>query len=343
MIKPKVIIRADGNSEIGMGHITRSLALAEMIQEHFDCFLATRFANESIKKVALNVCQEVIELDQVDHEQQFLKYLHGNEIVVLDNYFYDYRFQQSICNNGNPVVIIDDLHDKNFHADAIINHAPLVDKHVYSALPETKFYLGLDYALLRKPFLQLSNSTRGIQEIKSVFLCFGGSDINDFTGRIFDALINISQIENINVVIGGAYTHQSILKKKIEVSKHPNTTIFHGLGAEEMIRVMSSSDMGIVPASSILFEVLKVGMPVLSGYYTENQLDIYNGFVDLDVINGVGDLRNDLDFLNLIREYLGMVKVPLILSRQKELFKSNSASNILDIFHALNYESSNFS
>ncbi len=35
--KPKIYFRADGNATMGLGHVIRSLALAEMSNDIFDC------------------------------------------------------------------------------------------------------------------------------------------------------------------------------------------------------------------------------------------------------------------------------------------------------------------
>ena len=39
----KILFRADGNEEIGYGHVIRSLALADMLKENFECIFVTRF------------------------------------------------------------------------------------------------------------------------------------------------------------------------------------------------------------------------------------------------------------------------------------------------------------
>ncbi len=38
----KIIIRVDGNSQIGLGHIYRGIALAEMVKDNFDILFGTR-------------------------------------------------------------------------------------------------------------------------------------------------------------------------------------------------------------------------------------------------------------------------------------------------------------
>ena len=154
MPNKKVILRADGNSEIGMGHFYRTLALGEMLKNDFECIFATqtpvRQQINELKKTFGNL----INLPANDtHFNQFLNHLNGNEIVVLDNYYFDTSYQKKIQDKGCKLVCIDDIHDKHYVADIVINHAPGLNKSVFSTENYTKLLLGLDYTLLRKDFL----------------------------------------------------------------------------------------------------------------------------------------------------------------------------------------------
>ena len=41
-MKQRVYFRADGHAKMGLGHVIRSLALAEMLKEDFDCYFIIR-------------------------------------------------------------------------------------------------------------------------------------------------------------------------------------------------------------------------------------------------------------------------------------------------------------
>jgi spore coat polysaccharide biosynthesis predicted glycosyltransferase SpsG len=57
----KVILRADGNSEIGLGHVYRSLALAEMLNEDFETVFLIKKPLKELKRTILQTCSECIE------------------------------------------------------------------------------------------------------------------------------------------------------------------------------------------------------------------------------------------------------------------------------------------
>jgi UDP-2,4-diacetamido-2,4,6-trideoxy-beta-L-altropyranose hydrolase len=44
--KSRIVLRADGNSRIGLGRVIRSLALAQMLDEVFECVFAIQEPGE---------------------------------------------------------------------------------------------------------------------------------------------------------------------------------------------------------------------------------------------------------------------------------------------------------
>jgi spore coat polysaccharide biosynthesis predicted glycosyltransferase SpsG len=126
MVKANIILRADGGETIGMGHFIRTLALAEMLKDEYHCIYATKKPSKYQKEEIDRICHDIIELpDNEDHYQTFLGYLNGDEIVILDNYYFDTDYQIKIKKKGCKLVCIDDLHNKHYVADLVINHTPL--------------------------------------------------------------------------------------------------------------------------------------------------------------------------------------------------------------------------
>ena len=267
-MKPKIYLRADGNPEIGLGHVIRSLALAEMLKEDFCCIFATRFLTDYINMEARKVCEDIIELPETEeHFEAFLSILSGGEIVVLDNYFFTTQYQQKIKDKGCKLVCIDDMHDKHFVADVVINHAPSANPSNYSIEKYTTLCLGIKYVLLRSIFFSSSQNRETQKEIKTFFVCFGGSDSYNLTQQTLEVLLRHNY--TIYVVIGNANCNKIDLSAKY--TQRHNVFLLHDLCAEEMFNVMQKSDMAIVPSSSVLLEAIATKMPVITGYFADNQ------------------------------------------------------------------------
>ena len=83
--------RADADDTIGYGHWVRSLALADMLKEDFECIFCTQSPTDYQKKEMSRVCR-YLELPSDDRKFSFfLELLDGDEIVVLDNFFFHDR------------------------------------------------------------------------------------------------------------------------------------------------------------------------------------------------------------------------------------------------------------
>jgi UDP-2,4-diacetamido-2,4,6-trideoxy-beta-L-altropyranose hydrolase len=282
-IKGQIFFRADGNTNIGLGHITRSLALAAMLKDNFEIVFIVQNPSEPIREQLSEVASTIIELlETTDYikEANFIaqNHLHGNEIVVLDGYNFQTEYQKIIKNKGVKLVCIDDLHAWHFVADVVINHAGGVKKSDYSCESYTKLCLGLDYALLRKPFLEAAKQERKIDKIENLFICFGGSDSLNLTQKTIEVCIEIPTFHEIHVVVGSAYEHYEKLRNFAK--GYSTIKVYQNLDAEKMCKVMLKCHAAIVPASGIAIECLALGMYLITGYYAENQFYFHQYFVD---------------------------------------------------------------
>ena len=92
-IKPIIIFRVDGNSEIGLGHVIRCFSLAKMLHDYFKI---TFFCKELPLSVENLLTENNIQNFKIEKEEQFLHQLNANEIVVLDGYQFDTNYQKEI-------------------------------------------------------------------------------------------------------------------------------------------------------------------------------------------------------------------------------------------------------
>jgi len=322
-MKSKVYIRADGNTDIGLGHVIRSLALANMIKDDFDCIFVTRFLTDYIENEARKACLNIIKLtESEDHYNEFLSILTGNEIVSLDNYFYEVDFQEKIKAKGCKLVCIDDIHSYHFVADVVINHAGGLNADIYSKTPYTTLYLGTGFALLRPEFLSRRYNTGN-----SMMISMGGADKYNNTLNILK-LLQYKNFGNIcYVIIGDSYLHLDELK---EFGNHSNLNmrILKNLSAQEMASIMQDCKYAICPPSSISYEYLSiVGGELYLKIIADNQKDIHSFFLKDHLAVDVEDLfMNDSDQVNEI------------LETQKIYFDGKSNERILAIFKNLEKE-----
>lgn len=317
----KIYFRADAGSEIGYGHFIRSLALADMLKDDFDCTFFTAEPTPYQIGEMEKVCKYVA-LEANGKFQSFLDYLKGDEIVVLDNYFYSTDYQKSIKTKGCKLVCIDDLHDRHFVADIVINQAINVTPEDYSCEEYTRFAFGSDYWLLRNPFFD-ANKKATTKRITSthlkVVIAFGGSDNLDLTGKIIRTVIGIEDVQEVTAIVGDAYSFAKVDSPKAHYVKN--------LSAQQIADLFISSDVAVLPASTMMNEALVCGIHIIGGYYVPNQENDYNAFLRENMIEGVGDFTStdSIDILSQTLKQLDTKPIIVVVTgiprRYVELFK----------------------
>ncbi|MBR4704916.1 MAG: GNAT family N-acetyltransferase [Paludibacteraceae bacterium] len=262
--KRKIVFRADAGPTIGYGHYIRSLALADILKQDFDCTMFTQVPTDYQLRECEAVCPIVALPDDDSKFEKFLDYLHGDEIVVMDNYFFTTDYQRAIKTKGCQLVCIDDMHDKHYVADVVINHGCL-DKSLFDVEPYTRLCLGMDYALLRRPFRNPKTCDR---VPNSYAICFGGADAYNLT---FEYAKELSiHDRTIFAIVGDSYSYEDTLKSL------PNVEIRKRLSADAMASLFSSVENVICSASTTCYEALACGARVYAGWYVENQREIYH-------------------------------------------------------------------
>jgi len=286
----RIIFRADGNSRIGLGHVTRSLALASMLRENFECVFAIQVPSVTLQSQINEVCHGIIILplcatteDRYIHELD--AYISEEEIVVLDGYTFETEYQQGIKVKGAQLVCIDDIHAYHFVADIVISHVAGLKKKQFSAEAYTRFYLGASYALLREEFLytarQTINRTK-TSESDSVFICLGGADPKNHTLDVLLKCAALSSKSKYYVVLGAANKHIEIIQRTA-LSLSLETNLLLNLDAKGMLYYMKSSSKAITSASSVAYEYLCTHGILYLFQTADNQAEVYNHLIDHNI------------------------------------------------------------
>ena len=333
----RVYFRADASSKVGLGHLTRCLALASMLKDYFDC---TFILHESSEVGFLMVSQKnyksisVAQNDLFKEAQEVASIIGESDIIVFDGYQFSEEYLRVFKTSGVSVVCIDDFLKFLPSADVIINHAVGLSERVNSGLENTKLCLGERFAMLRPAFIKKAKKEREILKVENVFVCFGGADYFNVTLKVLKALCGVSAPIHVHLVLASTFPFkQEVISFLDEVSL--NVTVYHNIGEEEMAEVMSSCEIAVAPTSGLSYEICAVGMGYLGGYFIDNQINIYDGFLSKGCLVGVGDFNtiSELEFQRLFSDLVTNIsKVREVVSQQKKLVDGQSDANILKIF-----------
>lgn len=314
MNKKKIYFRADAGGTIGYGHFIRSLSVADILKDDFDVTFYTTTPSEYQKEEMAKVCKYQ-SLSEETKLNDFLSQLQGDEIVVLDNYFYTTDYQRAIKDKGCKLVCIDDPHDIHYVCDVLLSHGNGIPSD-FDVEPYTKLCLGKDWAMLRKPFRRpvdwdhLRNN--------DIVVNFGGADPYRITELIVGLLLQLKLDYNIKVILGDKVYLSDECRRKVEVLRN--------LSAEQMAQLFDESAFGIFAASTVCLEAQSRGLPMIIGYYVDNQEKYYyrikkagrSAYLDFLQDTTLEKLRNAIESVPYINRF--PMNVEDISSRYVNLF-----------------------
>ncbi len=336
MNKKKILFRADGNTQIGLGHLYRLYAIYQILDKTYTSLFLSK--NTDIVKSNFELVETcLIPSDlTIKGEPDWINsnFSKNEYILITDGYGFGSSYQKSIKSYGFILICIDDLANNYMYADLVINHSPYISEKDYSSELHTQFALGCQHALLRKLFVEAAKRHRVIDKMETVFVCFGGSDLNDITHKVIKVLLEIADIKKINVVLGESYLHteiNSLNNKKIFIHKN--------LSESQLLAVMYDSDFSISSASTISYELCCVKMPMIVGWYVENQTKLYKGLVEQGLVYGIGDILK-IDKVKLKTKILEIIKInhKKIIRTQALLFDGKQSERLINKITALPFK-----
>lgn len=265
----RIIFRADANSQLGMGHVMRCLALANMLGPAVELYMAIAEPEPVVHALLEQAGLWIIELNKASAEADFLALINADDQVVLDGYSFDSAFQQSVKARAKRLLFIDDLLNGYQIADVIINHAGGVSPADYDADPNTTFCLGPHYALLRPPFLK-PDGFGPTPADGPYFVSLGGADPSNVSLSVVQAIQQLDSKQAVRLILGPLYAHRPTIDA-MQVSM-PNLTILENLSADEMVTELEQCSLAITACSTIAYEVCAVNRPLI-GILTANNQD----------------------------------------------------------------------
>lgn len=276
----RILIRADGNSSMGTGHVMRMVALAQQaVWEGGAAWLASvrlpsglreRVETEGVPLLSAETEPGSREdAEWVGHQARQLQV----SWVVADGYAFTEEFQEATREAGLHLLLVDDHgHCERYDADLVLNQNASADERLYKGRADhTRLLLGTDYALLRQEFLTRVNRFREApSQARNVLVTMGGADPVDATRTVLAALRKIEDPElRAIVVIGSSNPRGERL-----AAEHDDPRIEIRRQVRDMPELMEWADLAIAAAGSTTWELAFMGVPTLLVVLADNQLPV---------------------------------------------------------------------
>ena len=348
----RIGIRADGGTEMGMGHIMRTLVLAKELKKQnnqvfYVCkidLLDTLACNielhskcfDEIKKSGISTrykmgIQKVISEDFKVH---FVRENHLIEdiskipldFLITDSYDVNENYFNRTKSIFNKTAYIDDMNLYYFNVDFLLNQNVDAEDFKYRVNNDTKLILGAKYVMMREEFRKLP-----IKNIKpkagDIMLTVGGSDPFHLTDKILSWVRDSDY--NFHVVVGPSFEHIEHLKK------HENNKIKLYYNAN-MHNIMEKCDVAISACGSTLYELAACGVPTIGVIIADNQLGIAKKLNDIGIIKNLGwhDKLNREDFIYNLNQLASNYNLRKVMSeKSRNIVDGKGVERIVNIFN----------
>lgn len=284
-------IRADANSEIGMGHMMRCLSIAQELDRLGKqvCFL---LADEAPASFLLERKQKfhVLHTDYRKMEQELPVLLpllqeKMQSLVLFDSYFVTQRYLKEIAGYARTVYL-DDKNMFSYPVDAVINYNIYGKPSEYgkdSFRPGRMLLTGPAYAPLRKEFQGIPYIVRDRAE--NILITTGGSDKYFLAGKILESALAACELAGQRFlqfhVVSGAFNQN--LPRLLALSERYSNVHIHR-NVTEMAKLMQDCDIAVTAGGSTMYELCAVGVPMICFSFVDNQERIVETFAQRGLV-----------------------------------------------------------
>jgi UDP-2,4-diacetamido-2,4,6-trideoxy-beta-L-altropyranose hydrolase len=326
MASQRIAFRTDANDEIGTGHFMRCLTLADALKKHGAqiCFVARKLPAHLIQMLdEKNIVFYELPLinaekpDELPHSQwlQTSQNQDANQTIealgscmldwlVVDHYGIDQRWEKSLRDTANKIMVIDDLADRQHDCDVLLdqNFYQNMDTRYVGKVPgHCQLMLGPSYALLREEFRKQRRHVKPrTGEIKNLLVFFGGVDAQNYTSLALEAIVATSLQFDVDVVVG--QQHPSL--QDVEVFCKTHNYACH-VQTHQMAALMAKADLAIGAGGTSMWERCSMGLPSICISTADNQEQQVSDLMDKGLIVA---LQKKQDVSGLIKHALVMLK-----------------------------------
>ena len=308
----KVLFRVNSSYNLGSGHLSRCIALAEELDSrseiYFLCEDLPGNNNDWVLQKGLNLIsfKNMQPKDDIEIINEISNQGDPFDWLIIDDYKKDISWELLIKKNFKKILVIDDLADRKHYCDYLLDqnyfqnsksrYIKLVPEHC-TLLTSTKF------CLLKKTFNKNERKELKLfRKRKKIFVCFGASDPNGHSIETIKA-INNSKLEYSQVDVFTTKKNQNLTLLKKECLLTNNCKLH--IDSDQISKYLSESDLAIGAGGTMCWERAYYGIPSIVFGISNNQKKVLKELIRDGF--AIGESWHPNPDKNTIEKYINIV------------------------------------
>ena len=292
----RCIIRADASTRIGGGHIVRCMALAGALGEAgWRCAFASHKGSDETVPALSRLGHEVGWLDcheKVEAAQLRDIWPEGCDLLVIDHYGRNARFESACRDWAKRILVIDDLADRPHDCDFLLDQTFGRTPAAYAGLTpkDCQLVLGTSYALLRPAFLRLRATSLARRErcptVRRVLVSYGLMDNHGLCRKALAALVEAGFKGRVDVMIG---SNAPGLGKLVRAGEDAPLEVHIHRDTDDAAVLLARADLALGAGGTTSWERCCLGLPAVVTVAANNQWIIAEALMRAGAVVLTGD------------------------------------------------------
>lgn len=274
---PDVIIRCDASAMLGLGHLTRAVALAVALQREHGVSVELLMTDEPSARAAIDAATSAAAVTVRREPPKNVDRVLAETLVAASALILDHRgplddeIVSSARRRGRLIATLDDPSPRRLLAQlAFYPPMPQVRRWDWHGF-DGELHVGWEWVVLRHELSAVREATHRV--IPRVLMTFGGSDPADISSLAFDVMQRAPLLWAPRLVLGGANPRAVELMTRGHARQMP---VMHA--PSNYATLMADSDLAVVAFGVSAYELAACRIPALYVCLTPDHLESATAF-----------------------------------------------------------------
>jgi UDP-2,4-diacetamido-2,4,6-trideoxy-beta-L-altropyranose hydrolase len=302
----RIVTITMGGTEVGMGHIFRSITLAKDLVPRAEIFFILN-EDEISKNLIKKSGFRAITAGNNDGIKQYVIRLKPN-IIIFDKLNVDENLAKEIkTSTGSKLVLFENESGANCYASVVVNaiiHTNFKNTIYTDEHTNTLFLCGPKYWILRPEFYEYKRKGKILNSgIQRIVLAFGGSDPANLSSKVLTELLLWERDLQIDICLGIHFSYFQELNAALTKYSNNSKDIKTFYNPPNIAELMYRADLVITSPGTCAVEALSIGTPIIAITQNADQDEEYKDYLSIISQNNLMNIKDKIVNADFIYPY----------------------------------------